>query len=57
MFGISFKNPCKNASLLEEVAIKVSELYTDPGKVFIGKSDFYDSCKYNTDYLITDFEQ
>ncbi|XP_022171519.1 endoplasmic reticulum resident protein 44-like [Myzus persicae] len=36
------REPCKHEYILEQVAIKVSELYPDPGKVIIGKSYYYE---------------
>lgn len=39
------REPCKHEYILEQVAIKVSELYPDPGKVIIGKSYYYEDCE------------
>lgn len=53
IFGVCFEYPSKHqqAYTFEEVAIKVSELYSDPGKVFFGNAYCHDTCKYNTHYF------
>ena len=42
---------CIHKSTFEEVSVKVSELYPDPGKVVVGTSYPYETCKYKTHYL------